>query len=964
MKKFGRKTVAGVLCFAMLTSTLTAPAQSAFAAGGVVINEVCTKNTTYQASDGGFYDWVELYNGTGSTVDLSGWGLTDKADTPYRFTFPQGSSIAAGGRLIVFCDGDAAAVNNAVAPFGLSATGEELTLTDRNGSTADTAVIDALATDMSYSRYPDGSGDFFTTRCTPNSTNAAPEGENAVKQPEFSAESGFYNNSFMLTISAAQGTRVYYTTDGSNPTAASTEYTGAISIEDMTNTPNRLSMRTDISTDKVEAPNEGVDKAAIIRAVAIDSQGRVSPIVTKTYFVGTTASSYYQNMKVVSLVTDPDNLFDNEKGIYVLGNKYQGGGGIGGWNMGGDPGQQGGWNMGGDPAQQGGWNMGGDPAQQGGWNMGGDPAQQGGWNMGGAGQGGWNIGGMGNVQINADEPGQQGGWNMGGAGGFDFGGMGGFDFGAMGFGVAAANYTQKGREWEREASFEMFENGESVIAQNVGIRIKGAYSRSYVQKSFNIYSRADYGPTKLEYDFFDGTATKAKNGKAIKKFDGITIRNGGNDCGYTYFRDTITQRLIDDRSICHQAMSECVLFIDGEFWGVYQICERESDDYIDSHYGIDKDDVAIVKNGQLEEGLDSNLQEFNQALQQITNADMSNASNYSLFTNNFDEQSFIDYFAAQIYWANSDWPQNNYAAWKANTVDAENPYADGKWRMFLFDTESGQGLYTSGANDATVNTFSRIQRNYDNLSRMFTNLLKNPTFRQKFELTMMDLANYNFDPSKTTDLINYYWNTYKEQMLDTYERFYSQSKSGAKGQETLNNEYNKLINFYKVRCNTVTSTMKSALGLTGNLATITVNNDRNSGTIGVNTLTIDDTSSWSGQYFTDFPVTLKANANEGRTFDHWEVSGGTVNGSLTSPEISVTLSGNTTVKAVYSNGGTPSYTQKKGDYNGDGQVNQSDLSLLNDYLLGKKVNLKTADVIEDGVTDIYDLIALRNQLSK
>jgi predicted amidohydrolase len=66
-----------------------------------------------------------------------------------------------------------------------------------------------------------------------------------------------------------------------------------------------------------------------------------------------------------------------------------------------------------------------------------------------------------------------------------------------------------------------------VLSQDVGIRIKGAASRSSVQKSFNVYARVDYGKDSLEYDFFGGEATKAKNGKVIDKFDSIVIRNGG-----------------------------------------------------------------------------------------------------------------------------------------------------------------------------------------------------------------------------------------------------------------------------------------------------------------------------------------------------------------------------------------------------------------------------------------------------
>ena len=382
---------------------------------GISINEVCPKNSTFPAPDGGLYDWVELYNSSGSSVDISGWGLTDKDTKPYRFTFPAGTVIGAGQRLTVFCDGTAGAADTSIAPFGLSTSGETLTLTDAAGNQVSKITFEAMAADTSYGQYPDGSGEYYTLSCTPGSVNAAPEGSNAVRLPEFSAESGFYDSEFQLSITAPEGTTVYYTTDGSDPDTSSEKYTGAIRIYDRSSEPNVYSQRDDVSANGTYLPEGTVDKAMIVRAVAVDSQGRVSDVATRTYFLGKTNGSYYKDMKVVSLVTDPDNLFDYEKGIYVKGKIF-------------------------------------DEENQ---NTGG------GW-------GGW--GGFGRVNT----------WEM------------------------AANYTQHGREWERPATFELFENGKSVLSQDVGIRIKGAASRAAAQKSFNIYARTDYGKDSLEYDFFEG----------------------------------------------------------------------------------------------------------------------------------------------------------------------------------------------------------------------------------------------------------------------------------------------------------------------------------------------------------------------------------------------------------------------------------------------------------------------------
>ena len=897
IKRTAKRTGAGILSLALiLGSAGFLPAPKAAAAGAVTINEVCPKNSTYPAPDGGLYDWIELYNGSGSTVDISGWGITDKEDTPYRFTIPSGTVLQAGERKIFFCDGTAGETNSSIAPFGLSTSGEILTLTDASGNVASQITFGDMAKDTSYGQYPDGSGDYFVLAATPGAANKAPEGSNAVRTPSFSAESGFYNSGFSLSIDVPEGTTVYYTLDGSDPTSSSERYTGPISVKDMTSEPNKLSARTDITayTD-ILAPEEGVLKAAVVRAAAVDSQGRTSDIITKTYFIGSTNVDKYKNMKVISLVTDPDNLFDYEKGIYVKGKVYDDQNGGGGWTMPGwggqqDPGQQ-------IPGQQ-------DPGQ--GWNPGAwgqqDPnqGQQQGW-------GNFNFGGAGDPVALADEGGQQqGGW-----GGFDMGG-GGFGGGGFGMGdfafMSQANYNQKGPEWERPANIEIFENGQSVVSQNVGIRTKGAASRAWAQKSFNVFSRMDYGKGEVEYDLFEGKSTKEKNGKVIDKFDGFTIRNGGNDNMAGYFRDSVNQALVSDRhNMATQATSECILFIDGEFWGIYQLTEKYNSDYFKSHYGVKKNDVAFVKNGNLEEGSDSDLSDWNNLLNQISSADMTNEATYRQFCEKLDMQSYIDYFAAQIYWANHDWPGNNTAAWRANTVDPENPYADGKWRMVLFDTEYSANLADKvNETGPTYNSFSQFGGGGGfgfgmggGLSGSFTSLMKNAEFKKQFELTFMDLANYNFDTKKTTAAINYY-KGFKQQIVDTYARF--PSSKNIRNAQTFDQDYQLLETFYNTRFGNVTSQMKNYMSLQGDLATVTVNNDGSKGSVKFNTINLDDSlSTWSGKYYTDYPVTAKAVAKEGYTFDHWEVTGANV-ADTRSAEITVPVSEGVTIKAVYTAG--------------------------------------------------------------
>ena len=185
LKKTAKRTCAGIMSLAFILGTANSvPVLISRAESSVTINEVCPKNSTFASSDGNCYDWIELYNSSSSSVDVGGWGISDKADTPYRFTLPSGTVIPAGGRKIIFCDGTAGETDPSIAPFGLSTSGEVLTLTDKNGTSAESVTVDPLASDTSFGRYPDGGSDFFVLKGTPKAANAAPEGSNAVKKPE------------------------------------------------------------------------------------------------------------------------------------------------------------------------------------------------------------------------------------------------------------------------------------------------------------------------------------------------------------------------------------------------------------------------------------------------------------------------------------------------------------------------------------------------------------------------------------------------------------------------------------------------------------------------------------------------------------------------------------------------------------------------------------------------------------
>ena len=151
------------------------------------------------------------------------------------------------------------------------------------------------------------------------------ENQTFIKPPGFSRISGFYPENFKLKLSSEENTTIYYTDDSSDPKNSTTvkEYKDYILIYDKTQEANIYSEIKQITFSEYNPPNYPLDKAMIIRAVAKNSIGEFSEINSKTYFITTGDLYKYQDLTVISLVTNPVNLFDPDFGIYVSGTMHK-----------------------------------------------------------------------------------------------------------------------------------------------------------------------------------------------------------------------------------------------------------------------------------------------------------------------------------------------------------------------------------------------------------------------------------------------------------------------------------------------------------------------------------------------------------------------------------------------------------------------------------------------------------------
>jgi len=298
-------------------------------AASLCFNEVVALNDTGRVDeDGDRPDWIELFNGSGASINLGGYGLSDEEDTPFKWTFPP-RVLPAGGFLLVFAS-DKNRTNgvNLHANFGIRSEGERLFLTRPDGVRIDDWPGIAIPRDYSYGRQPNGSTNLvFFAAPTPAAANITTGLATFASAPLPSRTGGFYDTGFDLLLSSPDlGADIRFTLDGSEPTTNSPAFVSAFMVRDRSGDSNLLSMIPGTSTanqhtDGWFPPNGLVNKATVVRARAFRGGAWPSPVATHTYFVFSNATQRYA-LPVVSLALNTNDLFNYTTGIYVLGKVF------------------------------------------------------------------------------------------------------------------------------------------------------------------------------------------------------------------------------------------------------------------------------------------------------------------------------------------------------------------------------------------------------------------------------------------------------------------------------------------------------------------------------------------------------------------------------------------------------------------------------------------------------------------
>ena len=341
---------------------------------------------------------------------------------------------------------------------------------------------------------------------------------------------------------------------------------------------------------------------------------------------------------------------------------------------------------------------------------------------------------------------------------------------------ATANFTQRGRKWEKPCRIQIFKNGsiKPDLEMNAGLRVRGGMSRWYSQKSLKFYFREEYGDNLLPFPLFD------KN----REYKTFSLRNGGNDTDYMKFKDTFIQDLGKGGRFTVFDSRPAVLFLNGEYWGPYSLNDLISDKTMHILFGVDENNVVVIKEERVEVGKKEDIKLYKE-LQTFADKDLTNPETYRKFCDAVDVRSMADYFAMRIYIGDADWYSGrNHVLWRSRDAS----YNGGRWQYIVHDTEYSAGHYNQEGTAPEADHFRRAMEHFP----LFRAAIRNKEFYAMFLEAIKKAGSENYKYSRVQEKMNSYDKLWGPLMPDFYKRFGDSSQNRKECMELT-------LNFFKKR---------------------------------------------------------------------------------------------------------------------------------------------------------------------
>ena len=322
-----------------------------------------------------------------------------------------------------------------------------------------------------------------------------------------------------------------------------------------------------------------------------------------------------------------------------------------------------------------------------------------------------------------------------------------YPFGSMNKG---ANFWM---DWEREAHVEVFNpDGSTLISQECGIKLHGQYSRAEKQKAFKVIARSKYGANRFDAAIFSH--------RPYTEYQSFLLRSSSEDGYKTRFRDALLQRLAEGGCVDYQETEIGVLYIDGQYWGHYNLRERICKSNICQFEGWegDEDDIDLIKaNTNVMQGSNETMAKL---LEYVKSHDMNTAEAYEVLDSAIDIQNYIEYMAVEMYTGNTD---------TLNVKRYRNPKADGKWRWVLFDLDWSFSVDTNSPQRWQTPGGMGNKNRTDNT--LFIACMKNATFADRFLTYLGEKMATTYSADSIAAMTEEFYNAIAPIMPEHYARW-------------------------------------------------------------------------------------------------------------------------------------------------------------------------------------------------
>ncbi len=454
-----------------------------------------------------------------------------------------------------------------------------------------------------------------------------------------------------------------------------------------------------------------------------------------------------------------------------------------------------------------------------------------------------------------------------------------------------------GTQIEPIGHFEYFDSDGTLLAECGGdYNEHGNDSWAYPQRGIDYITQDEFGyGNEIDYPIF---RTKDREGyqRVIIKAaasDNYPFENGG-----AHIRDAYVQSLsqIADLRMDERSYEPCIMYCNGQYWGVYEVREKVDDlDFTDYYYDQGSGQVDFLKTwgGTWEEY--GSADEWDDLRDYILGNDMTDAGNYDYVKGLYNTGSLIDYFTLNSYTVCSDWLNWNTAWWRGKNPDGDKK----KWRYVLWDMDATFGHYANftGIPDQSANAnICDPQQIGDPGGQghvpIWNTLIENEEFFADYINRFSDLSGSYFSCEFMIHHLDSLVALIEPEMqmhVDRWGGTYAEWESNVQ----------EVRDFINDRCAVINDGFLDCYDeLEGPYEITLMANPPEGGRIDLPSMEID-TYPFTTTYFGGVDVPFDADENDGFTFSHWSSNNNAITPDATLEEIVMNFTSNDTLIAHF-----------------------------------------------------------------